>query len=125
MKNSLTVTFEGDHILVLAGGDKDMDYAENLWSQVVSVCQENNCFNVLGIARTTTPQEALDGYDHARLFRRLGIDHRYRIAWVELDPDAIDMAYFIETVLINRGLPGRVFSVEAEAREWLLNPGEQ
>ena len=125
MKNSLTVTFEGDHILVLSDGDKDMDYAENLWSQVVSVCEENNCFNVLGIARTTTPQEALDGYDHARLFRRLGIDNRYRIAWVELEPDAIDMASFIETVLVSRGLCGRVFSNEAKAREWLLNPGEQ
>lgn len=124
MQNSLTITFEGDHVLVLSDGDKDMEFAEKLWSQVSGMCQKNNCFNVLGIARTSTPQEALDGYDHARLYRELGIDGRYRIAWVELEPDAIDMASFIETVLVNRGLPGRVFENEADAREWLLGEGQ-
>jgi hypothetical protein len=124
VKNSLTITFEGDHVLVRADGDKDMEFAESLWSQVSSMCEKNNCFAVLGVARSSTPQEALDGYDHARLFRELGIDERYRIGWVELEPEAIDMAAFIETVLVNRGLPGRVFSSEADARKWLLNVGK-
>jgi hypothetical protein len=107
-------------VLVRADGEKDMEFAEKVWSQVATVCVKSNCFNVLGIARTKIPLEALDGYDHARLFRDLGIDHRYRIAWVESEPDASDMALFIETVLANRGLPGRVFSNEKEARAWLL-----
>lgn len=123
VQNRLTITFEGDHILVLSDGDKDIEFSEKLWSQVVSTCEKYNCFNVLGIARSTTPLEALEGYEHARLFQDLGIDDRYRIAWVEHDPDAADVASFIETVLMNRGLPGRVFAREAEARAWLLGTG--
>ena len=65
--------------------------------------------------------EAIEGYDHARLFEELGIDDRYRIAWVEFNDEARDMTLFVETVLINRGLPGRLFSSEADARAWLLS----
>ena len=31
--NQITVSFEGDHILVLTEGDKDYEYLEQLWSQ--------------------------------------------------------------------------------------------
>ncbi len=123
MPNKLTVTCEGNYIQVLADGDKNYDYSVELWTKVAETCQEHNCFNVLGIARTTTPLEAVDGYDTARLFRELGIDHNYRIAWVELDPDAIDIAAFIETVLLNRGLPGKLFPSVDEAKNWLIDDG--
>lgn len=48
------------------------------------------------------------------------LTHDYRIAWVEHNEDAKDIVDFIETVLLNRGLPGRAFDSEEEAREWLL-----
>jgi len=118
--NSLTVTFEGDHILVHADGDKDMTYATKLWAQVVSACEKYNCFNVLAISRSSTPLEAQDSYEYVRLYRKLGIDDRYRIAWVELELEASDIASFIETVLAGRGYPDRGFPSEAEARKWLL-----
>ena len=41
-------------------------------------------------------------------------DHIQEIA------NAQDMASFIETVLINRGLPGKLFSSVADAEKWLL-----
>jgi len=31
-----------------------------------------------------------------------------------------DATYFIDTVLFNRGLPGRLFDTALEATEWLL-----
>lgn len=120
MPNQLTVTYEGSHIQVLSDGDKNYDFSVKLWTTVAEMCQKNNCFNVLGIANTTTPIEAVEGYDHARLFRELNIGHDYRIAWVELNPDAVDIVSFIETVLVNRGLPGRLFPTVEEARNWLL-----
>lgn len=120
MPNQLTVTYEGSHIQVLADGDKNYDYSVELWTKVAEMCQKHSCFNVLGIARTTTPLEAIDGYDHARLFPDLGIDQNYRIAWVELEPDAVDIAAFVETVLLNRGLPGKLFPSVDEAKSWLL-----
>lgn len=120
MSGQLTVTFEGNHIQVLSDGDKTFEFSVKLWTTVAETCQQHDCFNVLGIANTTEPLEAIDGYEHARLFGDLDIDVRYRIAWVELNPDAVDIAAFIETVLINRGLPGQLFASVEDAKEWLF-----
>ena len=124
MKNKLTISFEGDHVLVLAEGDKDMEFAEDLWTQVSDLCRAENCFNVLAISRSSRTLEALDAYEYTRLYRKLGIDRRYRIAWVELEPHATDMASFIDTILSDCGFGDRFFLSEAEAREWLLGTGD-
>jgi hypothetical protein len=121
MENKLVVTFEGDHVLVIADGDKDYRYMERLWSEVAATCEKHDCYNVLGIANTTTPIEAVEGYDLPTIFRELRIGQHYRIAWVEKEQDARDMVEFVVTVLNNRGMPGRLFNTEAEARQWLLN----
>lgn len=120
MDPSFTISFEGDHIKILAGGDKNLEYATALWSAVVETCKEHDCYNVLGISEATSPMPILDGYQHADLFRSLGITNKYRVAWVEFNPDARESTYFVETVLINRGLPGRLFDSVAEAMDWLL-----
>jgi hypothetical protein len=120
VKNKITITFEGDHVLVLSDGEKDFEFSTRLWTETVDVCEENDCFRILGVSSTTKPLEALEGYDHARLFRDLGIDRSYKIAWVENNADAQDIINFIETVLYNRGLPGKTFEDVDEARAWLL-----
>ncbi len=122
MENTLEISFEGDHVLVIAEGDKDYRYMDRLWREVVLVCEQHECYNVLGLANTSTPVEAVDGYDLPGIFRELGIGQHYRIAWVEKDEDARGTIEFVATVLSNRGLPGRSFDTEAEAREWLLGP---
>ena len=124
MQNELTVTFEGSYVQVISDGDKDYDFSVRMWSAVVEKCEKHECYDVLGIANTTSPLEAVEGYDQARLFRTLGIGHRYRIAWVEQSIDAVDMASFVETVLNNRGLPGRVFPSVYEAKRWLSGEGD-
>jgi hypothetical protein len=91
-----------------------------LWREVSAACNQHDCYNVLGIANTTTPVEAVEGYELPSLFREFNIDQRYRIAWVELDEDAQDVITFVQSVLSNRGLPGLLFETEAQAREWLL-----
>jgi len=120
VKGQITVTHEGDHIKVLSDGEKSYQFAETLWSQVKDECQKNQCFNVLGIAKTTVPIETYDALEMADLFERLEIDEKFRIAWVELNPEAYRTIFFIESVLSNRGLPGRVFLDVDEARNWLL-----
>jgi len=119
----MTITFEGTHVQVLSDGDKDFEFSKQLWKRVTDLCREHDCFNVLGIADTTTPLEAVDAHEHARLFRELDIGERYRIAWVELNPEATLIVSLIESVLASRGLPGRFFSSATEAREWLLGEG--
>jgi len=120
MSNKLEVRFEGDHVRVIADGDKDYRFQNRLWQEVSAVCEEHECFKVLGTSTTTTPLEAVEGYDTARIFRELKIDRRYRLAWVEFDDEARSMTEFIATVLANRGLPGRLFDTEEAAKKWLL-----
>ena len=124
MLNKITVSFEGDHILVLTEGDKDYEYLEHLWSKVSRACEKHDCFNVLGIANTSTPIEAVEAYELPRIFRENNIDHRYRIAWVEQTPEAVDTVSFVASILSNRDLPGRQFESVAEAKAWLLDTPE-
>ncbi len=123
MENTLEVTFEGDHVLVIANGDKDYRYMEKLWREVATTCDQHECYNVLGLADTRTPVEAVEGYDLPNVFRDVGIGPHYRIAWVEKNVDARDTIEFVQTVLANRGMPGLVFETEQEARSWLLGTG--
>ena len=120
MPNKLVVSFEGDHIKVISDGDKDYDFVLQMWTEVAAMAREQQCFDVLGLASTTTPLEAVDGYDQARLFRELDMPNNIRIAWVESNSDAVDIASFVELVLTNRGYSAKVFATEAEARTWLL-----
>lgn len=120
MKNQIVITFEGDYIQALSNGEKDYEFASRLWSQTIKACRENDCFNILGIANTTAPVQTMEVYDHAELFQQLGITKKYRIAWVELDQEAYQTTHFIETILSNRGFPGRVFADVAKAKKWLI-----
>jgi len=120
MQNKLEVTFMGDHIRVLSDGDKDFARSVELWNQVADLSKQHDCFDVLGIANTRSPLEAIEGYNQARLLSELGIDERFRIAWVELDENARDMAAFIQSVLQNRGLQGELFDNVDDAESWLL-----
>lgn len=122
MENTIEVTFEGDHVLVIANGDKDYRYMEQVWREIAMACEQHDCYNVLGLADTRTPVEAVEGYDLPNLYRELGIGQHYRIAWVEKNLDARDTLEFVATVLANRGLPGLLFDTEEEARGWLLGP---
>jgi len=121
MENTVEVSFQGSHVLVIANGDKDYRYMEDLWREVARVCRQNRCYNVLGIADSRTPIEAVDGYELPRLFNELGIGDNYRIAWVEKNENARATIELVQTVLANRGLPGLLFETEAQAREWLLD----
>lgn len=120
MHNKLVVTFEGDHVRVISDGEKDYEFQERVWTEIVSACKKHDCYRVLGIAHTTVPLEVLEGYDLARLFRELNITHKYKIAWIEHNEEARHLVDFVVTVLMNRGLPGQSFTNEAEAKKWLF-----
>jgi hypothetical protein len=88
------------------------------------MCTKHDCYFVLGVSNAPGPMPTIDGYDHAELFQELGIDEKYRIAFAELNDDARDATRFVETVMINRGLPGRACCTEEEARQWLFSESE-
>ena len=120
METEIKVTFEKTFVLATYSGDVNHEFPYRLWSNIIRVCKENECFKVLGIVTSTKPPSTMEAFDHARLFRELKIDHKYRIAWVELYSESFKTIKFIETVLKNRGLPGKLFIDIEEAKSWLL-----
>ena len=125
MKNEIIITFEDDYVQAIANGEKDFEYATKLFTQIVQACEENDCKKVLGLADTTKPLRTMEAYQMAELFRELGLTHEYRIAWVELNADSYDSTYFAETVLVNRGMPVRLFPDEVQAKKWLLDDNDE
>lgn len=125
MSSEFQITYRDEFVEVITSGEKNIQLATKLWTAVVAECEQHSCYNVLGISEAENPMPTIDGYQHADLFTRLNIDHRYRIAWVERNPEALNATYFVETVLINRGLPGRLFTSVGAARDWLLNDGKK
>jgi hypothetical protein len=120
MSADLTITFEGDHIRAESRGVKTIAWARGFWTAVVESCEKNDCFKVLGISESLTVMPIIDGFDHVALFRELGINTKYRIAWVELNPEAVKTVRFVDAALFNRLLPGRTFETEEDARNWLF-----
>jgi hypothetical protein len=121
MTTTMTITFQGDHLRAESRGEKSIAWSRKLWGEVVDACAANDCYRVLGISESLTVMPILDGFDHVALFRELGINTTYRIAWVELNPDAIKTVRFVDAALFNRMLPGRLFKTEEEAKTWLLS----
>ncbi len=116
----MKISVESDHIRVESRGAKSIEWSRELWPAIVKTCDEHNCYRVLGITTTTKILPIMDGFDHIALFRELGINTKYRIAWVELNPAAIKNLRFVDAALFNRMLPGRVFDSEEQAKHWLL-----
>lgn len=121
MDNYFEVNYVGDYVEVISNGRKPLSFSRKLWAEIVRVCEANDCYRVLGIGDTTEPPTTLDGFDHAELFRELGVSGRYRVAWYEKNEAARPSYEFIDDVLYNRSLPGRLFDTLEEAKEWLLS----
>ncbi len=115
------ITFEGDHIRAESRAEKTIEWSREFFQAVINLCVEYNCYKILGISESLTVMPVVDGFDHVALFRELGIDTKYRIAWVELNPAALKTVKFVDAALFSRLLPGRVFTTEAGARTWLFS----
>ena len=116
----MTITIEADYIRIDSEGEKSMEWAREIWPAVIKACEENDCYRVLSISRSTKVISIMEGFNYVGLFRELGINTKYRIAWVELNEHAIKTVRFIDAALFNRMLPGRLFETEEQAKAWLL-----
>jgi hypothetical protein len=120
MSYQMSVTFMGVCVEVRSTGDKSYQTAVMLWQEIIRVCGEHDCYKVLGIGESTTPMPTMDAMKHTKLFQDFSITRKYKIAWVELNSEAVGSIKFVETVLLNRGLlNGKLFHDVAEAKRWL------
>jgi len=121
MSYQMSVIFMGDYVEARSTGDKSYQTAVALWREIIRVCDDHDCYKVLGIGESTTPMSTMDAMNHTKLFQDFSITRKYQIAWVELNREAVGSIKFLETVLLNRGLlNGKLLPEVAEAKRWLL-----
>jgi len=121
MGYEMFVTFAGDYVEAHSTGDKSLQTAVALWTEITRVCAEHHCYKVLGIGNSTTAMPTMDAVKHEQLFKDFAITLKYKIAWVELNREALDSVKFLENFLLNRSLVnGKLFHDVDEARAWLL-----
>lgn len=108
------------YVEVFAKGNSDEVLA--MWKNIVATCNQQQCFNILGISRFKMGIDTLTGLDHHSVFLEVGIDHRYRIAWVGETQRTFESIEFIKNVLANRSIAyGRIFTDENKAKTWLMD----
>ena len=107
------------YVVVLAKGNSDE--VLELWKKIADICTQHQCFNILGVTRTKSGIDTLVSLDHHTVFTEVGIDHRYRMAWVGENQRAYESIEFIKNVLANRSIAyGKIFTDESKAKTWLL-----
>lgn len=122
MSYAMSVTFKEGYIEAHSKGDKSYQTAVTLWQEITRVCDEHRCYRVLGIGESTTAMPTMDAMQHPQLFEDFAVTRKYKIAWVELNKNAVGSIKFLETVLLNRGLlNGKLFPSVEEAKLWLLD----
>ena len=121
MSYEMSVVFMGEYVEARSIGDKSYQTAVILWQEIIKTCDEHNCYKVLGIGESTTGISTMDAMNHGKLFKDFAIANKFKIAWVELNKEAVGSMKFLETVLMNRGmLNGMLFPDVEEAKRWLL-----
>lgn len=114
------IEFKDGVVEVRVSGIPDRESNAQMWTDIVAACDRNECLYVLGISNLDRPQKIADAIDHQAIFLKAGVTIDHRIAWVQLNPDALEMTRLAETVLLNRGMVnGRLFTDKYEARRWL------
>lgn len=116
---------EQSYVEVNVSGRGDYLSTDQVWKDIAAACRKNECHNILGIANINVRSRE-HAYDHAAIFEAAGISDKYRIAWVELNPDVIELGRLVEAIVRNRGLAnGRVFENISAAKRWLAkSPGD-
>lgn len=117
-----TIEHRDGAIEIHVSGVPDRASQAQMWKDIVAACAEHGCLYILGLSNMDRPLKLGDAIDHAAIFLEAGVTIDHRIAWVQLNPAAVEMNRLVETILINRGLAnGRLFTDEFEARRWLRN----
>jgi hypothetical protein len=117
-----SITHVNSTIEVRATGIPDRESVAQMWKDIVAACAEHQCLSILGLSNMERPLKLSDAIDHQAIFLEAGVTIDHRIAWVQLNPDALKMTEVAETILLNRGLlNGRLFTDEFEARRWLAD----
>lgn len=118
--NEYIIYDKGEFIQVHANGAKTLAFTTAMWHEVVKRCKANKVFKILGIALTSDPLSENEAVGLLPVFKELGLDKNYKIAWVELNPEFYDVILFSEQLLASNGVDAKFFYEVSNAQAWLL-----
>lgn len=99
-------------------GENSTDAVSGYLADILEECQRRDCYRVLIDEQLDGPRLEIDevyAVASEGAMKALGVFHA--IAFV--DETMGEMAYFAETVAVNRGMPVRAFPTIGHAEEWL------
>lgn len=115
-----TIEYRDSAIEVRVSGTPDRETNAQMWKDIVAATKEHGCQYILGLSNLDRAHKISDALDHQAIFLEAGVTIDHRIAWVQLNPAALESTRLVETILLNRGMVnGRLFDDEFEARRWL------
>ena len=118
--NEYIIYDKGDYIQVHANGAKTLEFATSMWREVVKRSRTKKIFKILGIALTSDPLKKQEPNSLLPLFKELGLDQNYKIAWVELNPEFYDIILYSESLMSSNGVDAKFFYEVGHAKAWLI-----
>lgn len=120
MKLNYTIEYSKSLISVRTSGIFDYLNAYEMWKDIVTTCEANNCFQILGVSMLSEPMPQLDTYDQVNLLASAGISPKHRVAWVAGKLDLLENLRLVETVFKQRSSQNvRIFKAVDDAKRWL------
>lgn len=119
--NEYIIYVKDGYIQLHTNGVKNLEYATTLWTELIDVCKANRIYKILGIALTSSPITEEEARGLLNLSKELGMDNKFKLAWVELNPEFYDIVLFTEYLLSSNGMNIRSFYKVDQARAWLLS----
>jgi hypothetical protein len=118
----IELTVEEDLILVTASGEYSLVKANNLFKfSIDNVLAHNKNKILVDVTSLTGSIPFFDRYQYAEFLANYKAEHAskiHKIAVVGKEP-IVDKDRFGETVAVNRGVNGRVFTEMSQALAWL------
>jgi len=120
MRVSTTIDFKNHYVYVRRLENADLEEFEVVWRRIVAECQEHHCFNIL-VESFITKIPIKDNLLSGEIFDKVGLNHRYRIAWVHHQKESLEDIKLKSVAIKKQGIiNGRLFPNIEEALEWLL-----
>ena len=120
MKYLLTIRYEDDIVRAYVTGENCYKGCLEVWTKILIVCKEYNCFNILSV-QDLTPMSAEVALAHEIIFKKVGITKDYRLALIDTKNKNHIMLNMVKAVgdLLDT-FTLNIFSDESKAKEWLI-----
>ena len=87
MKIDIDIKLQDDYLLVKYKGPESPEISRQIMQQIVEACDKFECFNILVLAYLENSLSVLENYDLFAMFAEVGFTLKYRLAWVDQNPD--------------------------------------